>query len=311
MAQNVTVAGASYSDVPSVTLPKTGGGTASFTDVTGTTALAADVASGKYFFTASGVLTLGTASSGGGTGGVTQDANGYLVLSDQGGGGGGGDSWSWIGKNPTKMHTLTERVSFSDLGVGSWTYSTSASTLRAEQDYSSAISCDISQYDWLQLVRVNVLYDYGDWSLAGAAENYAFVGGYCAFRNPSAGRSNLTGGTAIVGLSIPARAYLFYTNTSGTAVAVQDSYGVYTNASGTYSSSGTYPNKNITWRKPTIQIRGNAWYFTQDALSHLDLSKSHYDLLCEVWRVDAGTLMQSWPYHEVPNILTNGLEVSS
>ena len=70
MAQNVTVAGASYSDVPSVTLPKTGGGTASFTDVTGTTAIAADVASGKYFFTASGVLTLGTA-----TGGSYQDGD--------------------------------------------------------------------------------------------------------------------------------------------------------------------------------------------------------------------------------------------
>lgn len=32
MAQNVTVAGASYSDVPAVSLPKTGGGTATFYD---------------------------------------------------------------------------------------------------------------------------------------------------------------------------------------------------------------------------------------------------------------------------------------
>ena len=64
MAQNVTIAGASYSNVPSITVPKTGGGTASFTDVTGTTAIAGDVASGKYFFSASGVLTLGTASGG-------------------------------------------------------------------------------------------------------------------------------------------------------------------------------------------------------------------------------------------------------
>ena len=67
MAQNITIAGASFTDVPSIDVPKTGGGTASFTDVTGTTALAADVASGKYFFNASGVLTLGTASGGGGS----------------------------------------------------------------------------------------------------------------------------------------------------------------------------------------------------------------------------------------------------
>ena len=67
MAQNITLLGASYSDVPAVTLPKTGGGTATFTDVTDTTAAASDVASGKYFYTAAGVRTQGTSSGGGGT----------------------------------------------------------------------------------------------------------------------------------------------------------------------------------------------------------------------------------------------------
>lgn len=66
MAQNITLMGASYIAVPAVTLPKTGGGTASFTDVTDTTAAAADVASGKYFYTAAGVRTQGTNSGGGG-----------------------------------------------------------------------------------------------------------------------------------------------------------------------------------------------------------------------------------------------------
>lgn len=66
MAQNITLLGANYSAVPAVTLPKTGGGTATFTDVTDTTAAAADVASGKYFYTAAGVRTAGTNSGGGG-----------------------------------------------------------------------------------------------------------------------------------------------------------------------------------------------------------------------------------------------------
>ena len=66
MAQNITLLGASYSAVPAVRLPKTGGGTADFTDVTDTTAAAADVASGKYFYTAAGVRTAGTNSGGGG-----------------------------------------------------------------------------------------------------------------------------------------------------------------------------------------------------------------------------------------------------
>ena len=65
---NVTLWGASYSNVPSITVPKTGGGTASFTDVTDTTAAASDVATGKYFYTAAGVRTQGTNSGGGGGG---------------------------------------------------------------------------------------------------------------------------------------------------------------------------------------------------------------------------------------------------
>lgn len=71
MSQNITLWGASYSAVPSVSLPKTGGGTASFTDVTDTTAAASDVASGKYFYTAAGVRTQGTSSGGGGGSALT------------------------------------------------------------------------------------------------------------------------------------------------------------------------------------------------------------------------------------------------
>ena len=66
MAKNVTIAGADYTAVPSVNIPQTGGGTASFFDVSDTTAAASDVASGKWFYNALGVLTAGTASGGGG-----------------------------------------------------------------------------------------------------------------------------------------------------------------------------------------------------------------------------------------------------
>lgn len=71
MSQNIgPLQGAYYSNVPAVTLPKQGGGSATFTDVTDTTAAASDVASGKYFYTAAGVRTAGT-NSGGGGGGLT------------------------------------------------------------------------------------------------------------------------------------------------------------------------------------------------------------------------------------------------
>ena len=67
MAQNITLLGASYSAVPAVTLPKTGGGTARFDDCSVVTASASDVTSGKIFVASDGTITTGTNSGGGGS----------------------------------------------------------------------------------------------------------------------------------------------------------------------------------------------------------------------------------------------------
>ncbi len=66
MAQNITLWGASYSAVPSVLLPKTGGGTAQFDDttITSNAASASDILSGKYAYV-NGTLIEGTGSGGG------------------------------------------------------------------------------------------------------------------------------------------------------------------------------------------------------------------------------------------------------
>lgn len=64
--RNISLLGATYSAVPAVQLPISGGGTAKFTEVSDTTATASDVANGKVFYTADGTKATGTASGGGG-----------------------------------------------------------------------------------------------------------------------------------------------------------------------------------------------------------------------------------------------------
>ena len=59
MAQNVVINGVTYQNVPSINTPKSGGGTASFFDISDTTAVAADVLASKTFYKADGTKVTG------------------------------------------------------------------------------------------------------------------------------------------------------------------------------------------------------------------------------------------------------------
>ena len=73
--QSVTIAGASYSDVPGINVPKTGGGTAYFVDVSDTTATADKIIQGYGAYGANGQWISGTATGGGGAIEITDVSN--------------------------------------------------------------------------------------------------------------------------------------------------------------------------------------------------------------------------------------------
>ena len=81
MAQSITIWGASYSDVPAILLPKSGGGTAQFDDTTISSdeASASDILSGKKAYV-NGQLVTGTGSGGGS--GLEYEAGTYTPTSD-------------------------------------------------------------------------------------------------------------------------------------------------------------------------------------------------------------------------------------
>ena len=144
MAQNITLLGASYSDVPAVTLPKTGGGTATFTDVTDTTAAASDVASGKCFYTAAGVLTQGTNSGGGGTSKNTQVVQGTTRTTSS--------TLTAIGAELTVSKTGTYDVYWSGVRTG-----TSSSYTYATQLYIDNVAYGSENSTWSNHIQNNHL----------------------------------------------------------------------------------------------------------------------------------------------------------
>lgn len=79
MAQNVIINGVTYSNVPEVDIPKSGGGTAKFFDTASATAAAADILTGKTAYGASGSVS-GSMANNGSTSGTISTKAGTVTI---------------------------------------------------------------------------------------------------------------------------------------------------------------------------------------------------------------------------------------
>lgn len=79
MAQNVIINGVTYSNVPEVDIPKSGGGTAKFYDTAGATAGQGDILATKKAFGSSGEMT-GSMANNGSTSGTIGTKAGTVTI---------------------------------------------------------------------------------------------------------------------------------------------------------------------------------------------------------------------------------------
>ena len=79
MAQNVVINGVTYSNVPEVDIPKSGGGTAKFFDTASADATAGDILNGKKAYGSSGEIT-GSMANNGATGGTISTKAGSVTI---------------------------------------------------------------------------------------------------------------------------------------------------------------------------------------------------------------------------------------
>ena len=260
MAQNVTVAGASYQDVPAIILPKTGGGSSGFYDVSDTTATAADVASGKVFHLADGSAATGTASGGGGSSGLV-----------------------WL-KSLTK-----QTIALSDTDYATWTPSTTATAILASASAGTFEATDVADNDYFTRTRMylNVVYPAATSTGKGKLVKMVGENWYCISRRAS-NRANLISGTrnANVGEAVTNYWILEYYN-SGWVVTYSQSYGIYpVNAAPTLSSTSA-ASPTVTFNRPTINARTSATYFSATYAISLDQDETTITFVFDVYRADA------------------------
>ena len=79
MAQNVIINGVTYSNVPEVDIPKSGGGTAKFFDTASASAAAGDILTGKTAYSSGGAVS-GSMPDNGATGGEIETKAGTVAI---------------------------------------------------------------------------------------------------------------------------------------------------------------------------------------------------------------------------------------
>lgn len=274
MAQNITLLGASYTGVPSVILPKTGGGTASFTDVTDTTASAADVAAGKWFYTSGGVLTEGTAS----------------------GGGGGAPLALAMRPDAECIKTWTyNKLIHEDEGITIPAYTTTSTVLKASESLSDdTVTVDLSTYGYFMTQMLLTVPIYSNTTAVKGRQEYFFTCGCYEMYDIPANTAKALSANKYANAS---RAFtnagsmnrlLYWSSATALNWYTSSGYGAAQTIQLPNFTSGT----TITVKTPTFTIRGSTSYLTQTAWNAL--TDIRYQYKFQLWRAPISSGVHGW-----------------
>ncbi len=267
MAQNISLMGAIYLDTPSVRLPKDGGGFATFTDVTDTTATASDVASGKYFYAADGTRTLGTKSDSGVSVVTTQDTHGGDIVEIT--------SSSLYGlEYLDSLYSAT--VKFADTSFNTWTPSSTATAMLATANVGTFTATNVNLNDYYSrfLIDINLVYT-NETTAKGRLTHVVCDNWYCVTKRPNnfANMTSKTRNAVVLDATKNLWAMLYYTDASTRTLNYSQTYGIYS-ANQAPASSGNTNSPTITVKRPVINMRCHATYFATGQAALVDKDES-------------------------------------
>lgn len=265
MAKNISLMGASYADVPAIVLPQTGGGTARFDDASVTTATASDVAQGKIFLSADGTITTGSSSGGNAT---------------------------WMGSNPTLIHTELDSVYLKDTDYSDWTPSTSSTVIKSPET-AFTFQADTENKEYLVHTQFAIYLSYE----SEAQQRGMFLNGNGEYwhgivrhaSNPASLKSETRNTNAIALVVNSQSVYHYYAANGVESCLFSMAYGIYPTIQNPVLNSTTSFNPIVTISTPQISARCNDSYFSPANATLVDVNASYYKVKYEVWAVDEGT----------------------
>ena len=307
MAHDVTIMGATYPAVPAIVVPS-GQSTAAYIDVTDTTATAADVTQGKFFYTAGGVRTEGTGSGSIATITGTYDSSTKaLALSTDGtiaawwGGIGyelmGETTWSasvssaanWPLTPKTTAQNLTWTTSYTT------TANANATVDRIGKGYHGVTeTLDFGTYNYIQLLDAFVHYEYTS-PEASLGKVHAIYDGFTTVYQWGA-RPRIASGAIVrpsastygtYGSCAYSAALIGYRTAAGTLqLANNATYGVSAAAiAPSMNSTSTVKPSYFNVRTPTFGIRAHNTYMPVASYSDLDMDLTTVNFRSRVYRV--------------------------